>query len=159
MSLNITDIIRIHALGNAGCLPICPLFQVHDAMELQSNLCVTSVAQQWSMPQYGQPRKEKLAYRSLLRSVLQHAGLETSVRLPSWRSLQKGNSETRGTLMCSSTLSRETVATTSSLFQIAFSDICSREKYEAEFHLVHAAWGQAADRGGNPRPQMHWLVD
>lgn len=73
--------------------------------------------------------------------------------------LPKGNAETGGTLMCSSTLSRETVATTSSLFQIAFSDICSREKYEAEFHHLYAVWVLDADRRGNPRPQMHWLVD
>lgn len=61
--------------------------------------------------------------------------------------------------MCSSTLSGETLVTTSSLFQIAFSDICSREKYQAEFHHLRAAWVLAAGRRGNPRPQMYWLVD
>ena len=36
--------------------------------------CATSPARQWSMPQYGQPPEEKLAYRSLLRSALQQRG-------------------------------------------------------------------------------------
>ena len=61
--------------------------------------------------------------------------------------------------MCSSILSRRAAATTTSLFQVASSDICSREKDEAKFHHLHMAWVLVADRKENPRPRMHWLVD
>ena len=54
--------------------------------------------------------------------------------------------------MCSPTLTRQTAARTTSLVQVASSDICSREKDEAEFHHLHMAWVLVADRKGNPSP-------
>ncbi len=61
--------------------------------------------------------------------------------------------------MCSTTLSRQTAARTTSLIQVASSEICSHEKEEAEFHALHMDWVLAADTKGDPRPRMHWLVD
>ena len=58
--------------------------------------------------------------------------------------------------MCPSILTRQAAATTTPLFPAA-SDLCSREKNEAEFHHLHMAWELAADRSS--RPLMHWLVD
>ncbi len=60
--------------------------------------------------------------------------------------------------MCSSILSRQAAATTTSLFQVASSDICSRE-WDAGLHHLRMAWILVADRKGNPRPRMYWLVD
>ena len=73
MILNITDIIRIHALGNAGCLPICPLFQVHDAMELQSNLCHFGCPAMVNASIRAASRR-KLAHRSLRSNALRQHG-------------------------------------------------------------------------------------
>lgn len=58
--------------------------------------------------------------------------------------------------MFSLRLARKVPATTSS--QVASSAICSPDKDEAEHHL-HMAWAVIADKNGNPRPRMHWLVD
>jgi len=75
------------------------------------------------------------------------------------RNLSKGNSETGGTLMYSSTLGRHTAVTTTSLFQVTASETRNSGKAEGEFHHLHVAWVLAADPKGNPRPQMHWLAD
>ena len=75
------------------------------------------------------------------------------------RNLSKGNSETRGTLMYSSTLGRHAAVTTTSLFQVTASETRNSGKAEGEFHHLHVAWVLAADPKGNPRPRMHWLVD
>jgi hypothetical protein len=64
-----------------------------------------------------------------------------------------------GMHMCSPTLIRQTAARTMSLIQVASSDICSREQDEAEFHHLHMDWILVADKKGNPRPRMHWLID
>jgi len=61
--------------------------------------------------------------------------------------------------MRTSISTRQAAATTTSCFQVASSAIRSHEKDEAEFHLLHLAWVLVADRKGNPRPRMHWLVD
>lgn len=61
--------------------------------------------------------------------------------------------------MYSPTLIRQTAARTTSLVQLASSDICSREKDEAEFHHLHMDWVLVADKKGHPRPRMHWLFD
>jgi len=50
-------------------------------------------------------------------------------------------------------------ATTTSHFRSVSSGLCSHELDEAEFHHLHMAWILTADTKGNPRPQMHWLVD
>ncbi len=73
--------------------------------------------------------------------------------------LWKGNSETGGTLMYSSTLGRHAAVTTTSLFQVTASETRNSRKAEGEFHHLNVAWVLAADPKGNPRPQMHWLVD
>jgi hypothetical protein len=59
--------------------------------------------------------------------------------------------------MCSPTLTWQTAARTTSLVQVASSDICSREKDEADFRHLHIAWVLIADRIGNPKPRMRWL--
>ena len=61
--------------------------------------------------------------------------------------------------MCSPKLTRQTAARTTSLLQVASSDICSREKEEAEFHHLQMDWALAADTKGDPRPRMHWRAD
>jgi hypothetical protein len=61
--------------------------------------------------------------------------------------------------MCSPRLIQQTAARTASLVQVASSDICSREKDEAEFHHLHMAWVLVADTKGDRQPRMHWLVD
>jgi hypothetical protein len=61
--------------------------------------------------------------------------------------------------MCSSTLIAQTAVTRSSLIPVASSEICSREKEEAEFHPLHMGWVLIADGKGDPRPSVHWLVD
>lgn len=61
--------------------------------------------------------------------------------------------------MYSSTLSRHAAVTTTSLFQFAASETRTSGKAEGESHHPHVAWVLAADPKGNPRPQMHWLVD
>lgn len=61
--------------------------------------------------------------------------------------------------MCPSTLSRQAEAAANSAFQVAASDFCTPEKAAGESHHLHMAWVLAADRKGDPRPRMHWLVD
>lgn len=62
------------------------------------------------------------------------------------------------TLMCPLIRSRQAEAMTTSHFQTASSDICSRGENEAEFHQLHMAW-VLADTKGDLRPRLHWLVD
>lgn len=59
--------------------------------------------------------------------------------------------------MCPSILSRQAAATTTSVFQVATSEIGSHE--EAEFHPLHMDWVLLSDTKGGLRPGMRWLVD
>jgi len=61
--------------------------------------------------------------------------------------------------MYSSTVSRHGAVAPTSLFQGTASETLTSEKDEGEFHHLHVAWVLAADRTGDPRPRMHWLVD
>jgi hypothetical protein len=61
--------------------------------------------------------------------------------------------------MCSPSLIRPTATRTALLVQAASSEICSREKGEAEFRPLHVDWRMVADKKGDPRPRMHWRVE
>lgn len=61
--------------------------------------------------------------------------------------------------MCSPKLTRQTAARTTSLIQVAASDICSHEKEEAEVHPLHMDWALAAGTKGDSRPRMHCRAD
>jgi hypothetical protein len=61
--------------------------------------------------------------------------------------------------MCSPTLILQTAVKTTSLVQVASSDICSREKDEAEFHHLYMARVLVADTKGDRQLRMRWLVD
>jgi hypothetical protein len=61
--------------------------------------------------------------------------------------------------MCSPPLTRQTVARAASHVQVASTDIRSLKKNEADFHHLHMAWALVADRKGNPRPRVRWLVN
>ena len=64
-----------------------------------------------------------------------------------------------GMHMCSPTLTRQTAARTTSVVQVASSEIRSLEKEEAEFHRMHMDWVLVADTKQDPQPRMRWLVD
>jgi len=119
------------------------------------------------MPQYGQPPEEKLAYRSLLRSASQQRGFgdqsaSAVMERPGGSSFideEAGATQKVGTHMYSPTLTRQAVARTTSHVQVASTDIRSLGKNEADSHHLHMAWALVADRKGNPRPRVRWLVN